>query len=126
MEKIMNKNKSTKMSIPAGLPRVFRIEEMTIYSEVVRIIGEQNHTYSNDEGSFYWTLALENCDFVEIEIILTSGPNNIMLEIYEVEPEKRGTKTINNDLIYTLMGYACSSQIELKHNSYLHIQGKSA
>jgi len=99
---------------------------MTVYSELVRIIGETNHTYYPSDGKFYWTLALEDCEFVEIEIILTSEPNNILLEIYEVEPEKQATKKINHDLIYTLMGYACSQQIELKYNAYLHIEGKKA
>ena len=127
----MNKNKSntntTKVpSMPAGIPKIFRIEEMTVYSELVRIIGEQNHSYYPRDSKFYWTLALEDNEFVEIEIILTSLPDEIILEIYEVEPERQASKKVNYDLIYTLMGYACSKQIELKHNSYLHIEGKSA
>jgi len=121
----MHKNKTDikVQPIQEGIERNFKLEDMTVYSELVRIIGESNHTYYPSEGKFYWTLALENCEFVEIEIILTSEPNNTILEIYEVEPEKHGTQTINHDLIYTLIGYACAKQIELKYNEYLHIKG---
>ena len=114
----MSKEKLT----PMDSDKIFKIKDMTVYSEIVRIIGEQCHTISTE--TFYWTLALEDCEFVEIEIILTFGKTKTMFEIYEVEAEKQASKKIKHDLIYTLIGYACSEQIELKYNSYLHIEGK--
>jgi len=121
----MNKNKSIDKTAGLGVEKIFKSKDMAIYSEIVRIIGEQSHLESI--GEFSWTLVLEDCEFVEIEIILTFiQSQKIMLEIYEVEPQIQAGRKINYDTIYTLMGYACSQQIELKHNGYLHIKGQES
>ena len=121
----MSKKKLTNKTAPLSVEKIFKLKYMTIYSEIVRIIGEQCHSLSMD--TFNWTLALEDCEFVEIEIILTFVlDQKVMLEIYEIEPKTQTGKKINHDLIYTLMGYACSQQIELKYNEYLHIEGQKS
>ena len=121
----MNKNKSKDKTAGIGVEKIFNSKDMDIYSEIVRIIGEQSH--SESVGEFTWTLVFEDCDFVEIEIILTFiQSQKIMLEIYEIEPQIKAGRKINYDTIYTLMGYACSRQIELKYNEYLHIKGQES
>jgi len=118
----MSKNKSIDKTAGLGVEKIFKSKDMAIYSETVRIIGEQSH--SESIGKFTWTLVLEDCNFVEIEIVLTFiQSQKIMLEIYEIEPQIKAGIKINYDTIYTLMGYACSQQIELKYNEYLHIEG---
>lgn len=102
----------------------YTLEAMEVHSGLVRIIGEQHHSWYPDEDNFHWTLSIDECDYIEIEIILSIVNDKVMLEIYEVENEKQASKTIDYDVIYTLIGYACTKQIELKHSEYLYIEGK--
>ena len=125
------KLKANEQPVPTEVPRIFTLEEMTVYSEIVRIIGESNHSYNQSEGTFHWILENENSAFVALDILLTSEPENITLEIYEInlesfeiDTEVYGTKTINDDLVYTLIGYACSQQIGLTFNEVC-IEGRS-
>lgn len=102
----------------------YTLEALRVHSEIVRIIGESEQQSSS--GKFYWTLSFDDMAMVDMEIIFTAHNDRLMLELYEVQPKDQASKSINYDVIYTLIGYACSSQIELKHNAYLHIPGKKS
>lgn len=47
---------------------------------------------------------------VDMEIILSAENNKVILEIYEIEPVEHTSKSINYDVVYTLLYHFTNSE----------------
>ena len=103
----------TELSLVHMIP-TYRYQTMEMHSAIVKAVGEQSHTIQ--EGKFYWTLSIADCECVDVVIILDEEKGKPVLEIFEVEKEAISYKRVDYDVIYILLGYAHAHKIEMTYN----------
>lgn len=101
----------------------FTKKTMEAYAELVRLLGDQACTVAGN--TFYWYLAFDDCSDIGIVVEFFTKDNNPVIQIYDSMDIGPIVNVINQDVIHSIIGYACNMGIELKHNEYLHINEKS-
>ena len=93
------------------------------YAELVRLIG--NQAYAFNEGRHYWTLVFDNWDDIGLEIELSTKNDNTAIAMWEVEvSEIDDTTRVKDDLINTIIGYACMRNILVAYADTAYSQHK--
>jgi len=115
MKKTKLNTNETLLSLQLQIIHQVTTDNMELFAEIVRIIAQQPNTIQ--DKNFYWTLAIDDCNYVEMEIILSFTEDfKPVLEIFEVENENTARTSVSYDVIYTLLGYVYSRGYEIKHN----------
>ncbi len=95
-------------------------EALVTYAELVRLIGSQ--AYAFNEGRHYWTLVFDGCSDIGLEIELSTKNDNTVISMYEVEiSELDDTTSIKDDVINTIVGYACMHNIQLTYGETVYV-----
>jgi len=100
----------------------FTLKTMEAYAELVRLLSGQADMLQ--ENVFFWNLVREDCyvcDDRELVIIFSAEHKYPVIKMFEVIGSDKTKKTINKDVINSIIGYACCKGIELKYDKYLHI-----
>ncbi len=95
-------------------------EALVTYAELVRLIGKQ--AYAFNEGCHYWTLVFDDCIDIGLEIELSTKNDNTFILMYEVEiDELDDTTSIKDDVVNTIIGYACIHKIQLTYGETIYV-----